>query len=132
MYKYAGVHAGRFYDAQGHATAARRLYEVSVAAAKAERAAHAARMLTAPRCTVTAASGPGRGVWKTMACDPPQVPRWLILPEHGKLCVCLGPEVGRAGEIAPDGGEIEPDDNEMPHRYKACEASASSCTARTG
>ena len=67
------------------------------------------------------------------------MPRWLILPEHGKLCVCLGPEVGRAGEIAqdggeaaPDGGEIEPDDNEMPHRYKACEASASSCTARTG
>ena len=34
VYKYAGVHVGRFYDAQGHATAARRVYEVSVAAAK--------------------------------------------------------------------------------------------------
>ena len=121
VYKYAGVHVGRFYDAQGHATAARRVYEVSVAAAKvnpgaltltlnkaltlfltltliltltltptptptptltlakAERAAHAARMLAAPRCAVTPASGPGRGVWKTMSCDPPQVPRWLIL-----------------------------------------------------
>ena len=28
--------------------------------------------------------------------------------------------------------EAEPDDNEMPHRYKACEASASACTARIG
>ena len=26
----------------------------------------------------------------------------------------------------------EPDDNEMPHRYKACEVLASACTARTG
>ena len=34
VYKYAGVHVGRFYNAQGHATAARRVYEVSVAAAK--------------------------------------------------------------------------------------------------
>ena len=24
------------------------------------------------------------GVWKTMSCEPPLTPRWLILQEHGK------------------------------------------------
>ena len=97
-----------------------------------------------------------------MSCEPPLVPRWLILQEHGKMCVCLGlghfgnnpnpnpnPNVhdvhgvargsavggsdGDGGDRgAPSVDEAEPDDNEMPHRYKACEASASSCTARTG
>lgn len=136
-YVYAGVHQGRFFDARGGATAARRAYERSVMAAEAERAAHARRMLASPRCEVAAASGPGRGVWKTMSCDPPLTPRWLILPEHGKLCVCLRHGVVRGSSSTSESGESgqaepdDPDENEMPHRYRACAASASVCTART-
>merc|ERR1740139_1309197 len=68
-------------------------------------------------------SHPGRGVWKSMSCDAPLTPRWLILQEHGKLCVCLG---------CAEDDEAEPDDNELPHKYKGCTAEATSCTARTG
>ena len=35
-------------------------------------------------------------------------------------------------KMVPLVDEAEPDDNEMPHRYRACEASASACTARIG
>ena len=45
------------------------------------------------------------------------------LQEHGKLCVCLG---------CAEDDEAEPDDNELPHKYKGCTAEATSCTARTG
>ena len=35
-------------------------------------------------------------------------------------------------KMVPLVDEAEPDDNEMPHRYRACEALASACTARIG
>ena len=122
-YTYAGVHRGRYFDARGRKTAARREYERNVAAAEAERAIHVARMLAATRCTVEAASGMGRGVWKAMSCEAPLVPRWLIIMDHGKLCVCLPYH---------EGDEAEPEDQERPHKYKTCAANATSCVARTG
>ena len=47
----------------------------------------------------------------------------LFLQVHGKLCLCLGYN---------EGDDMDPDDNELPHKYKACAEEATSCTARTG
>ena len=123
-----GVHIGRYYDAHGRKRAARVDFERNVTAAKAWRAATVARVLAAPRCTVTTTNVEGRrGIWKKMACGHVgptlHVPRWAVNPDAGKLCVCL--PFGK-------GDDGEPEEQELPHKYRSCDADASECEVRTG
>ena len=123
-YAYLGVHEGRYYDARGRRRAARYEYERNVGFAEAERDASNTRVLASPRCATRAAKSPsGKGVWKTHACEAPRVPRWAVVEDVGRLCICIAYD---------EGDEVEPEEQELPHKYRSCAADATECTVRTG
>ena len=123
-YAYVGVHEGRYYDSRGRRRAARYDYERSVVLAQAEREATIARVLASPRCTTRAAESPnGKGVWKTHACEALHVPRWATVEDEGRLCICIA---------YAEGDELEPEEQELPHKYRSCAPDATECTVRTG
>jgi len=120
-YRFAGLHIGKFYDAEGQPTDA--LHDFEACARNAVEVTEVLKGFAAK------AEADGKCAWqhtepRFVECAPPLVPLRFEMPEKGMVCTCVDSPVLLA---ALDATVKRPAGQFLPKPYDACTLDQSRC-----